>query len=42
VNAKKAECKAKKAEQKRDAAVRKLELSKKAVKPISDKRYFAE
>ena len=42
VNAKKAECKAKKAEQKRVVAEQKLQLRKKAVKPISDKRYFAE
>ena len=42
MNAKKAECKAKKAEQERAVAEQKLQLRKKAVKPISDKRYFAE
>lgn len=42
VNARKAEYKAKKDEQKREAAKKSLELRKMAVKPISDKRYFAE
>ncbi len=37
----KAECKAMKAEQKKAAAQKKLQL-RKAAKPISDKRYFAE
>lgn len=41
VNAKKAECKAMKAEQKKAAAQKKLEL-RKAAKSISDKRYLAE
>lgn len=41
VNAKKAECKAMKAEQKKAAAQKKLQL-RKAAKSISDKRYFAE